>query len=114
MVRPLPSSLPSTLLTPSLNTGLPNTLSHVLTTHLPLLFPPLNHPSHAHSSSSFRQSQSSLLREIQQAQKEKEALAYALVQGVLAPLEAEMGWLGACLAGADGWVNVAIGLVGTS
>ena len=37
-------------------------------------------------------------------------LAYAIVQGVLAPLDCEMAWLGACLAGADGWVNICIGL----
>jgi autophagy-related protein 5 len=35
---------------------------------------------------------------------------YVLIQGVAAPFEAEMAWLGACLAGADGWVNVCIGV----
>lgn len=37
-------------------------------------------------------------------------LAYALVQGVVSPPEAEIAWLGACLAGADGWLNICIGL----
>ena len=41
----------------------------------------------------------------------KANLAYALVQGVPAPADTEMAWLGACMAGADGWVNVCVGLV---
>ncbi|EJU04467.1 hypothetical protein DACRYDRAFT_76943 [Dacryopinax primogenitus] len=36
--------------------------------------------------------------------------AYAVVQGMEPPLETEVGWLGASLAGADGWVNVCVGL----
>lgn len=59
-----------------------NTLSRFLDTHLPLLFP-----------------------------ADRAPLAYALIQGVLAPPEAEMAWLGACLAGADGWVNICVGLL---
>ncbi|KAG8932456.1 autophagy protein 5 [Tulasnella sp. 417] len=59
-----------------------HTLRQFLRTHLPLLFPPP--PS--------------------------QPQAYALVQGVVCPPDAEMAWLGACMAGADGWVNVCIGL----
>jgi len=60
----------------------PNTLRKFLHSHLPLLFPLLPTPP----------------------------LAYALVQGVLAPPESEIAWLGACLAGADGWVNICVGV----
>ncbi|CCM01160.1 uncharacterized protein FIBRA_03208 [Fibroporia radiculosa] len=65
-----------------LDDGVAHTLSIFLTTHLPLLF-----------------------------SSDREPLAYALVQGVMVPPEAEMAWLGACMAGADGWVNVCIGLI---
>lgn len=64
--------------------GSTHTLSHYLSTHLPLLFP----PQLSHSSD----------------------LAYALIQGIAAPPETEMAWLGACLAGADGWVNICVGI----
>ncbi|KAG8719314.1 autophagy protein 5 [Ceratobasidium sp. 394] len=37
-------------------------------------------------------------------------LAFALIQGVVPPPETELPWLGACMAGADGWVNVCIGI----
>jgi autophagy-related protein 5 len=72
------------LVPPLLENGTPNTLSHLLTTHVPLLFPPpfSNTPN----------------------------IAFALIQGVLAPPETEMAWLGACLAGADGWVNICVGV----
>lgn len=59
-------------------------LSHYLSTHLPLLFP--SQPSGGSD------------------------LAYALIQGIVAPPETEMAWLGACLAGADGWVNICVGI----
>jgi autophagy-related protein 5 len=64
-----------------ISSGTPHTLSCYLSTHIPLLFP----------------ADSSV------------ATAYALIQGVLAPPEAEMAWVGACLAGADGWVNICVG-----
>jgi autophagy-related protein 5 len=35
---------------------------------------------------------------------------YALIQGVISPPEAEMAWLGACMAGADGWLNICVGV----
>lgn len=66
-------------------TGRPSTLGAVLSKHLPLLFP---------------------LPDIEAPQSR----AFALVQGVLPPSDTEMAWLGACMAGADGWVNVCIGL----
>ncbi|KAF8306941.1 hypothetical protein DL93DRAFT_2088313 [Clavulina sp. PMI_390] len=62
--------------------GLPTTLRELLRTHLPLLFPPA--PSMP--------------------------LAYAIVQGVVTPLDSEIAWLNACLAGVDGWLSVFIGL----
>lgn len=64
--------------------GSTQSLSHYLTTHLPLLFLPPPSPG--------------------------PDLAYALIQGVVAPPETEMAWLGACLAGADGWVNICVGI----
>ncbi|KAF9231395.1 autophagy-related protein [Melanogaster broomeanus] len=72
------------LVPPLLEDGSTHTLSHYLSTHLPLLFPaqPSSGPH----------------------------LAYALIQGIVAPPETEMGWLGACLAGADGWVSVCVGI----
>ncbi|KAH9949007.1 autophagy protein Apg5-domain-containing protein [Amylocystis lapponica] len=73
------------LVPPVLDDGTTHTLAYFLTTHLPLLFP-------ADPTS-------------------RGDLAYALVQGVLAPPDTEMAWLGACMAGADGWVNVCVGLL---
>lgn len=58
----------------------PNTVSRFLTATLPLLFPEMG--------------------------KEH---AYAIVQGVVCPPEAELSWLGACMVGADGWVNICVG-----
>jgi len=75
---------------PYLEDGLPHTLNTFLQRHLPLLFPPT------------------------QSLEQSEPLAYAMIQGVVCSGDAELGWLGACLAGADGWVNVCIGLVGES
>lgn len=40
----------------------------------------------------------------------KHELAYILIQGVICPAEAELGWLGACLVGADGWLNLCVGI----
>ncbi|KAA1478124.1 hypothetical protein DENSPDRAFT_845322 [Dentipellis sp. KUC8613] len=73
---------------PILEDGSPNTLSDLLSQHLPLLF-----PTPSPSAPTPRN------------------LGYALIQGVLAPPEAELAWLGACMTGADGWVNVCIGLL---
>lgn len=61
--------------------GAPTTLGGHLRQHLPLLFPP---------------------------GKEGEKEAEAVVQGVRVPMEVEVGWLGACLVGADGWVGVVL------
>ncbi|KAI0949675.1 hypothetical protein AcW1_009213 [Taiwanofungus camphoratus] len=73
------------LVPPTLEDGTVHRFSYFLTTHLPLLFP-VSDTRHSD-------------------------LAYALVQGVLVPPDAEMAWLGACMAGADGWVNVCVGLL---
>lgn len=59
----------------------PHTVSRFLTSTLPLLFPEVGKQH-----------------------------AYAIVQGVVCPPDAELGWLGACMVGADGWVNICIGI----
>ena len=64
-----------------MSTGATNTLGNILSSHLPLLFP-----------------------------SKQRQLAYPMVQGVVCPADAEIAWLGACMAGADGWVNVMIGI----
>ena len=61
-------------------TDRPHTVSRFLTSTLPLLFP-----------------------------KVGKQRAYAIVQGVVCPPEAELSWLGACMVGADGWVNICVG-----
>ncbi|KAJ9478753.1 Autophagy protein 5 [Pseudozyma hubeiensis] len=76
---------------PTLEDGKSNTLGAVLSALFPLLFPP------PPSFSSF--------------QAQAAPLAYALVQGVRMPLDAEIAWLGSALVGPDGWVAVVIGLV---
>ncbi|SPO25085.1 related to ATG5 - protein involved in autophagy and the Cvt pathway [Ustilago trichophora] len=75
---------------PTLEDGRANTLGAVLSALFPLLFPP------PPSFSSF--------------QGQAKPLAYALVQGVRMPLDAEIAWLGSALVGPDGWVAVVIGL----
>ncbi|KAG5646308.1 hypothetical protein DXG03_003905 [Asterophora parasitica] len=83
------------LVPPILEDGSPNTLAHFLTAHIPLLFPPRSRPSTpTHNNDGL----------------DNPELAYALIQGVRSPPEAEMAWLGACMAGADGWLNVCIGI----
>lgn len=67
--------------------GSANTLANYLSTHLSQLFPPSPSESPFHD------------------------LAYALVQGVVVPPDTEVAWLGACMAGADGWVNVCVGIL---
>ncbi|SCZ88911.1 BZ3500_MvSof-1268-A1-R1_C048g00175 [Microbotryum saponariae] len=42
----------------------------------------------------------------------KPVLAELIVQGVIVPLDTEVGWLGACLAGADGWVGGVVRILG--
>jgi len=81
---------------PLLEDGTPQTLLHFFSTHLPLLFPPRPPPPPP-----------SRLNPNPQAPFVRE-LAYVLIQGVVSPLEAELAWLGACLAGADGWLNICV------
>ncbi|GAA5913471.1 hypothetical protein JCM8208_005189 [Rhodotorula glutinis] len=81
--------------------GTPTTLHQALTTLLPLLFPPP--PATASSSSSSPSPSAPAPAPL--------PLAHALVQGVYVPLDAEIGWLGACMPGADGWVAVVVVLV---
>lgn len=38
-------------------------------------------------------------------------LVVPIVHGIEVPLEAQLGWLGSCLLGADGWVNVVLRVV---
>ena len=71
----------------SFPTGTPLALGAYLTQHLPLLFPASESDPPFHD------------------------LGHPLVQGVPVPKDADMGWLGACMAGADGWVNVCIALL---
>ena len=77
----------SFLLFNSFPTGSPLALGAFLTQHLPLLFPASESDPPFHD------------------------LAHPLVQGVPVPKDADMAWLGACMAGADGWVNVCIALL---
>ncbi|KAK7685207.1 hypothetical protein QCA50_011570 [Cerrena zonata] len=72
---------------PMLSDGNPNTLHDFLSTTLSKLFPPSPSDPPFHD------------------------LAYPLVQGVEVPGDADMAWLGACMAGADGWVNICIGII---
>nr|ODN93151.1 autophagy protein 5 [Cryptococcus depauperatus CBS 7841] len=65
--------------------GKATTLLSVLQKHLPLLFP--LPPSEFH---------------------DPYKLAFPIVMGVVIPDESEVGWLGACLGGGDGWVRVGI------
>ncbi|EDR00718.1 uncharacterized protein LACBIDRAFT_295743 [Laccaria bicolor S238N-H82] len=81
-----------------LEDGTPHTLSHFLSSYVTLLFPlqpPAPPPSRVNPNP-----QAPAVRQP----------AYALIQGVLSPPDAELAWLGACLAGADGWLNICIGI----
>lgn len=69
------------------STGAPLTLAQFLASCMPLLFSP---PA---------------------VVSKTEGATYAMVQGVVAPMNSEMAWLGACMTGADGWVNICIGIV---
>ncbi|KAH9917865.1 autophagy protein Apg5-domain-containing protein [Epithele typhae] len=73
------------LVPPMLENGRMHTLAVFLSTRLPLIFSEAGSP--------------------------QPNLGYPLVQGVPAPPDTEMAWLGACMAGADGWVNVCIGML---
>ncbi|KAI0093454.1 autophagy protein Apg5-domain-containing protein [Irpex rosettiformis] len=75
------------LVPPVLEDGSPNTLANILSTQVPLLFPA------SASDPPFQD------------------LAHPLIQGILAPKETDVAWLGACMAGADGWVNVCVSLL---
>jgi hypothetical protein len=76
------STRPATNLAPlTLEIDRPHTVSQFLTSTLPLLFPEVG--------------------------KQR---GYAVVQGVVCPPETELSWLGACMVGADGWVNICIGV----
>ncbi|KAG6862284.1 hypothetical protein C0995_015981 [Termitomyces sp. Mi166 len=83
---------------PILEDGDANTLAQFLTAHIPLLFPPRS-PSPTPTDADRTMNESHMPK-----------LAYALIQGVRSPPEAEMAWLGACMAGADGWLNICIGI----
>ncbi|KAG6820883.1 hypothetical protein H0H93_010227 [Arthromyces matolae] len=86
------------LVPPIMEDGSPNTLAQYLTGHIPLLFPPRSRPS----------TPADVEHDIRESQLP--GLAYPLIQGVHSPSDAEMAWLGACMAGADGWLNVCIGI----
>ncbi|CAK9782692.1 hypothetical protein CC85DRAFT_285573 [Cutaneotrichosporon oleaginosum] len=65
-----------------LTDGKPTTLLQMLRTMLPLLF------------------------------EDGNALAQPIAQGILLPPDADVAWLAACMAGADGWLRIGIRLVG--
>jgi autophagy-related protein 5 len=67
---------------PPRSPGRPTTLRELLQINVPLLFPPP--PS--------------------------VPLAYAIVQGIVTPGDADVAWLNACLAGVDGWLAVFVGI----
>jgi autophagy-related protein 5 len=96
------------LVPPLLDDGTPHTLSRYLSHLTPLLFPPKSsdHPTRPPPPPAFPSGRSS----VPNAQDARSGFAYALIQGVLAPGDSEMAWLGACLTGADGWLNVCVGL----
>ncbi|KAJ2936554.1 hypothetical protein H1R20_g535, partial [Candolleomyces eurysporus] len=83
---------------PLLDDGSPNTLYHFLSTHLSMLFPP--RPPAPPPSRAKPNPQPPAVPQ----------LAYAMIQGVIAPQEAEMAWLGVCMAGADGWLSICVGI----
>lgn len=67
-----------------LTDGRPTTVVDMLRSALPLLFPPGG---------------------------EAYALAQPLAQGILLPPDADVAWLAACMAGADGWLRIGIRFV---
>ncbi|EJF60461.1 hypothetical protein DICSQDRAFT_107561 [Dichomitus squalens LYAD-421 SS1] len=73
------------------------------------LVPPILEDGTMHVLSTFLTARLSLL--FPEPSSGKPNLGYALIQGVPAPPDTEMAWLGACMAGADGWVNVCVGLL---
>lgn len=83
--------------TPDARAGTPTTLRQALSQLVPLLFPPLPSLSTSSSSSSSPA-----------APPPPPPLAYPLIHGIYPPFETEVGWLGACMAGPDGWVNVVV------
>ncbi|EPQ30755.1 uncharacterized protein PFL1_01656 [Pseudozyma flocculosa PF-1] len=89
----LPDGAPSVQepVAPLLEDGRPATLATLLSGLFPLLFPP------PPSFSSF--------------QAASPPLAYAVIQGVRMPLDAEVGWLGSTMLSPDGWLTIVIGLL---
>jgi len=78
--------------------GSPQTLSHFFSTHLPLLFPPQPPPPPPSRHNPNPQAPNI------------PTLAHVLIQGVISPPDAELAWLGACMAGADGWLNMCVSI----
>ncbi|GAA5993516.1 hypothetical protein JCM10908_000627 [Rhodotorula pacifica] len=79
------------LVAPLRRDGTPTTLRQALSQLVPLLFPP--QPTSTSSSA---------------AAASPPPLAYPLIHGIYPPFETEVGWLGACMAGTDGWVSVVV------
>lgn len=73
--------------------GRPTTFHSVLSALFPLLFPPT--PTFSTSTT----------------QGAPSPLAYAIIQGIRVPFEAEIPWIGAALSTADGWISVCIHLL---
>jgi hypothetical protein len=92
------------------NSVLPFVMTVNMVVFLDVILELINLPGTSETVQRFLEKLLPLLFGEQSAGKSGKRAAYALVQGVLCPPDAEMGWLGACLAGADGWVNICIGV----
>ncbi|GAA5885864.1 hypothetical protein JCM3774_005807, partial [Rhodotorula dairenensis] len=93
------------LVAPTRRDGSPTTLRHALSQLVPLLFPAPPPPPPLASSSL---SSSSTAPPPPRPPPPPPPLAYPLIHGIYPPVETELGWLGACMAGPDGWVHVVI------
>ncbi|GAA5952100.1 hypothetical protein JCM3765_005192 [Sporobolomyces pararoseus] len=84
---------PSSPLDP--RTGQPITLQSYLSTILPLLF-----PAPSYSTSTIRSAPSN----------SSSPKAFAIIQGIVIPLESQLSWLTSCLGGTDGWLSIVIAI----
>ncbi|GAA5988250.1 hypothetical protein JCM5350_007627 [Sporobolomyces pararoseus] len=76
-------------------TGQPTTLQSYLSSVLPLLF-----PTPSTSSSTIRSTQAT----------SSSPKAFAIIQGIVVPIESELSWLTSCLGGTDGWLSIVIAI----
>ncbi|WVQ97976.1 hypothetical protein IAU59_005096 [Kwoniella sp. CBS 9459] len=119
----LPDNAPviQEVIPPTRPDGKPATLLMMLRKHLPLFFPP--NPPNLASQSSVRNMSQSFHSSIATSRSRTDlksnsrdspstidpyTLAFPVAQGILIPPEADLAWLSACVAGADGWVRIGI------